>query len=96
MANDDTATELAKLRAELAALKQTRSDPPPPVDIPATAPAGKADIESGNNAEEEPAEELKSQLDELLDLLKGEIGELPTITCVLVFSLGILMGRLMR
>jgi hypothetical protein len=37
-----------------------------------------------------------SQLDELLELLEAEIKDLPTITCLIVFSLGILMGRFLR
>ena len=44
----------------------------------------------------EAAEPEHSQLDELLELLEAEIKDLPTITCLIVFSLGILMGRFLR
>ena len=41
-------------------------------------------------------EEQKTQLEELGELLHAEIRDLPTITTLAVFSLGILMGRLLR
>jgi hypothetical protein len=103
MSNDDTASELQKLRAEMAALKEAQQEPAagsPPgpsekVSIPekpiveAAAPAPADEAEAGE-------EEVKSQLDELAALLEHEIRDLPTITCLAVFSLGILMGRLLR
>ena len=55
----------------------------------AAAPAPADEAEAGD-------EEVKSQLDELAALLEHEIRDLPTITCLAVFSLGILMGRLLR
>jgi hypothetical protein len=42
------------------------------------------------------AKEMKSQVDELVKLLETEVRDLPAVTCLLVFSLGILMGRFMR
>lgn len=99
MGKKDTAAELEKLRAELQKLQQSRSNletssPPPtepPVATPVTATtAGEAAVD------EEAPNKLKHQVDELLDLLKSEVGELPTITCLVVFSLGIVMGRFMR
>jgi hypothetical protein len=104
MSNDDTASELQRLRAEMAALKEAQREPetaaPPPgpsekVNLPekpiaeAAAPAPADEAEAGE-------EEVKSQLDELAALLEHEIRDLPTITCLAVFSLGILMGRLLR
>ena len=108
MTKKDTASELEKLRAELAVLKEEQREPAAPSSgqgVPAqdvstepssgqrdsstTADAADTDAESGE-------EEVKSQLDELAALLEHEIRDLPTITCLAVFSLGILMGRLMR
>lgn len=93
MSNDETARELEKLRADVAALSAARQEETvKPTEQPApVAPAAAAD-------ENTPAaiEEQKSQLEELGDLLQAEIRDLPTITCLTVFSLGIVMGRLMR
>ena len=95
MSKDETARELERLRADVAALSDARreataksAEPQPVVEeTPAAAVAASA-----------PAvpEEQKTQLEELGDLLQAEIRDLPTITCLTVFSLGILMGRLMR
>ena len=94
MSNDDTARELEKLRADVAALSDARRKdevkPPEP-------PAGSADASPEPvQIDLEIPEEQKSQLEELGDLLQAEIRDLPTVTCLAVFSLGILMGRLMR
>ena len=91
MSNNDTARELEKLRADIAALQDAKREvkaapPEPPAAEPQAAEA----------AEVELPEEHKTQLEELGDLLQQEIRDLPTITCLTVFSLGILMGRLMR
>ena len=94
MSNDETARELEKLRADVAALSDARrqdSVQPP------ESPAGNADAPPvPTEIDLEIPEEQKSQLEELGDLLQAEIRDLPTVTCLAVFSLGILMGRLMR
>jgi type II secretory pathway component PulM len=95
MSKDETARELEKLRADVAALSDARREaaakPAEPQSVTEEAPtaehlATEADI----------PEVQKTQLEELGDLLQAEIRDLPTITCLTVFSLGILMGRLMR
>lgn len=97
MSNDETARELAKLRADVAALtaareKETQEEAEEPTEQPApAAPAATAEESSP-----ELVDEHKTQLGELGDLLHAEIRDLPTITCLTVFSLGIIMGRLMR
>ena len=93
MAGDDTARELEKLRADVAALSAARRED--------SANAAEPSAEPAPNPESVPADvgipdEQRSQLEELGDLLQREIRDLPTITCLAVFSLGILMGRLMR
>ena len=45
---------------------------------------------------EAPGEQIKGQLQELTDLLEEEIRDLPTITCLAVFTAGILLGRFLR
>lgn len=94
MSKDDTALELEKLRSDVAALSEARredaakSAESPPAETPAEAAAPVADTSL--------PDEQRTQLEELGDLLQQEIRDLPTITCLTVFSLGILMGRLMR
>ena len=95
MSKDETARELARLRADMDALSEERkvaaereAEPPPDVAEPAKI----AQIASDLGVRDEQ----QSQLEELGDLLQAEIRDLPTITCLAVFSLGILMGRLMR
>jgi hypothetical protein len=96
MANDETARELEKLRADVAALSDARresaSRPTEPQPVVEPEPAA---VESAASEAVVP-EEQKTQLEELGDLLQAEIRDLPTITCLTVFSLGILMGRMMR
>lgn len=53
-----------------------------------------ADIHAHPNAAK-PIDE-QAQLDELMGLLSKEVKELPTITTLAVFSLGLLMGRYLR
>ena len=89
MSNEETAQELAKLREDVAALSKVRSESTAPVESQPTAP------EDVGIAAQLPADQ-HSQLEELGSLLQEEIKDLPTITCLAVFSLGILMGRLMR
>ncbi|MDJ0905434.1 MAG: hypothetical protein QNI96_05400 [Woeseiaceae bacterium] len=101
MAGDDTARELERLRADVAALQDARREnkkqaqEAPPEDTPAAAASTEAPEAPAVEATALP-EEQKTQLEELGDLLQQEIRDLPTITCLTVFSLGILMGRLLR
>ena len=96
MSKDETARELEKLRADVAALSEARraeaAKPPEPQPAMAEPPVSDATEQS----EATLPDEQKTQLEELGDLLQAEIRDLPTITCLTVFSLGILMGRMMR
>jgi hypothetical protein len=101
MSNDDTASELQKLRAEMAALKEAQREPEtdasPPGPSEKLTPPEKTIAQAAAADEADAGEEvMKSQLDELATLLEHEIRDLPTITCLAVFSFGILMGRLLR
>ena len=94
MSKGETERELEKLRADVAALSDARreaastpGEPPPAAAEPAAVPPP---------ADTELPEGTRTQMEELGDLLQAEIRDLPTITCLTVFSLGILMGRLMR
>jgi hypothetical protein len=95
MANDETVRELEKLRADVAALSDARREAAAKPAEPQPVVEEKPAVESVADAAAVP-EEQKTQLEELGDLLQAEIRDLPTITCLTVFSLGILMGRMMR
>jgi ElaB/YqjD/DUF883 family membrane-anchored ribosome-binding protein len=98
MSNDDTTSELEKLRAELAALKAAQGEPPTP-SAGQAASVQAASEQAGSSvagALQGAEDEVKEQLDELVTLLEHEIRDLPAITCLAVFSMGILMGRLLR
>lgn len=97
MSRDVTALELQKLRAEVAALSDARREAvPKSVDVDIAAGATSV-AESVDATEPDVAAEVESsQLEELGTLLEAQIKDLPTITTLAVFSLGILMGRLMR
>ncbi len=106
MSNEDTVRELEKLRAELAALKDTQEQTPAPEPDSPTVNSEATDASahttsgiesaSGERPNDEAMEQdVKGQLDELAALLENEIRDLPTITCLAVFSIGILMGRLL-
>jgi hypothetical protein len=95
MSDSETARELEKLRADVAALSDARREA---VSAPAEPPPAVAESAavSPSTADADLPEATKTQIEELGDLLQAEIRDLPTITCLTVFTLGILMGRLMR
>ena len=94
MSKDDTSLELEKLRADVAALSEARKeDAAKAAEVPPAEPAPAAEAAP---VDASLPDEQRTQLEELGDLLQQEIRDLPTITCLAVFSLGILMGRLMR
>lgn len=100
MSDEDIQRSLAQLRAEVAALSAARREaaaaPPAPEPVAQPdVPAG-AGADTGEKNGERAKEVQHTQLDELLELLESEIKDLPTITCLIVFSLGILMGRFLR
>jgi hypothetical protein len=95
MSKDETARELEKLRADVAALSDARREasakPAEPQSVAEEVSAAEPSADGADLPEVQ-----KTQLEELGDLLQAEIRDLPTITCLTVFSLGILMGRMMR
>lgn len=96
MDNSEIALELEKMRAELAALRQSSNEVAAQADANASAAIATVEMQEAVSEAEETEGAIKNQFEELTDLLKEEIGELPTVTTLVVFSLGILMGRLMR
>jgi hypothetical protein len=104
MTGDDMHKELEQLRAEVAALSAARASKQAagaqseksPVEPPASV-ADDADgiIEQAREAVADDAE-LKGQFDQLFEHLEQEIKDLPAVTTLAVFSLGVLFGRLLR
>lgn len=101
MTDKEMQKELESLRAEVAALgkarlKQQPQEPPPPPAAP-EAPAGAtAAFAEAAAIDIEDPEAVQSQMDKLLAQLEHEIRDMPTITTLGVFSLGVLFGRLLR
>ncbi len=103
MSAEDMAKELERLRADVAALQAARRESeaaavsPAPRASSAEAteepPEEPADAESG---EMELSEAVKAQLEELGDLLHEEVKNMPAVTSLAVFTLGILVGRFLR
>jgi len=104
MTGEDMQTELEQLRAEVAALSAARAskqaDKAPSETVSAESRASEADevssiIENAQAAVADDAE-IKGQFDQLFEQLEHEIKDLPAVTTLAVFSLGVLFGRLLR
>jgi len=104
MTGEDMHKELEQLRAEVAALSAARASKQAAEAQSDTAPiesqTPEMDEVSGiiENAQAAVADdaELKGQFDQLFEHLEQEIKDLPAITTLAVFSLGVLFGRLLR
>ena len=103
MTDKEMQKELESLRSEVAALSKTRAkerrqakQPEEATPAPETASAeAAAVIEAAAIDIDDPAA-VQSQMDKLLAQLEKEIRDMPTITTLGVFSLGVLFGRLLR
>ena len=53
-------------------------------------------IEETATVDEDPSEfsEIKDKIEEFADLLQQELKQIPTMTAVAIFALGVLMGRI--
>ncbi len=89
MSTSDVQEELKQLRKEVAALSAARKQK----DSPTTREVDDAptDTEQG-----ETEHAIKRQIEELIKLLQDEIRDMPAVTTLAVFALGILMGRHLR
>jgi hypothetical protein len=101
MSGDDIHRELEQLRAEVSALSAARANKKAPVETTpeeSTTPEAEQlnDIIGQTKAAVEDDEELKGQFDQLFEQFEKEIKDLPAITTLAVFSLGVLFGRLLR
>ena len=89
MSNDDMKAELEQLRkqvAELSAARKQQEAQRPPEKEQEPVASGPEEVETAVNG----------QVEELLKLLQDEVRDMPAITTLTVFALGILMGRFLR
>ena len=89
MRNEEIKAELAALRAEVVALAEAREQGPEPVAEPDSSAV--EDV-----ASETEDEGLMGQVQELVELLENELRETPMVSGLVIFSLGILVGRFLR
>ena len=91
MNRDELHAELERLRAEVATLSAERRE------TAAVASAETVNDEDNSTDAHEAADMAKqNQVQELISLLEKEVRDSPAITCLAVFALGVLMGRLLR
>lgn len=98
MSDTEMQKELESLRAEVAALSRVRAEERKKKAEPTVAsmiPAAAGIVEAaGIDIDDQDA--VQTHMDKLLGQLEDEIRDLPTITTLAVFSLGVLFGRLLR
>lgn len=90
MANKDPDlnAELEALKEQVRVLSEAQGQavqPTAPREAEPEAPEGETDSKSP----------LSMEFDDLVELLKGEIEGLPPLTCIAIFGLGVLTGRLL-
>ncbi|NNE18979.1 MAG: hypothetical protein HKN10_10930 [Myxococcales bacterium] len=92
MRNEEIKAELSALRAEVVALSEARKQAES--QAPAKAQAiEKAEEESEAGVEHEG---FLGQVQELVELLEEELKETPVMSGLVIFSVGILVGRFLR
>ena len=104
MSDKETQKELESLRAEVAALSKARAEErkQPPKQEPEPSPAAStaqvtaAAVVDAAGIDIDDPEAVQGHMDKLLAQLEHEIRDMPTITTLGVFSLGVLFGRLLR
>ncbi len=105
MSDKEMQKELEALRSEVAALSKARARERDEVDAATKAAGAKPATETQPTAaaiaqaaaiDIDDPEAVQTQIDKLLEQLETEIRDMPTITTLAVFSLGVLFGRLLR
>ncbi|MEN8190458.1 MAG: hypothetical protein ABFS19_11465 [Thermodesulfobacteriota bacterium] len=92
MAKDERQAELERLRIEVESLKRGTSSTPA-VAEEATVTEQNDTLHVQDNAGDES--DLNSQIEELVDALEQELENTSPMTLLIVFALGILVGRLL-
>ncbi|MDH3625917.1 MAG: hypothetical protein OES69_12620 [Myxococcales bacterium] len=94
MRNEEIKSELSALRAEVVALAEARekaAEPEPPRE--ASTLSTSTGAEAPSDAEHEG---FVGQVQELVELLENELRETPVVSGLVIFSIGILVGRFLR
>ena len=89
MGTSDVQKELDQLRKEVAALSAARKQK----ESPTTPDDDDAPTETEQGGTEHA---IKDQIEELIKLMQDEIRDMPAVTTLVVFALGIIMGRHLR
>ena len=96
MAKTTMQQELERLRAEVAALTARCDEAEASANSNDKADGNVNSVEGASVADTSGDSVFKHQFEELVGLIEHEIRDLPTITCIAVFSLGIVLGRYLR
>lgn len=106
MSNEEMQKELESLRSEVATLSKARvaerkKEPKtrPSSKTPSTVETSQAEAVSVVEAaaiDVNDADAVQTQMDSLIEQLEREIKDMPAVTTLAVFSLGVLFGRLLR
>ena len=99
MANEDLQLEIELLRAQLDEIKRDREpEPEKSTEEIEEQAAGQAESESTNtdnsSADNLDAEDLVSQFKDILESIDKDIKDTKPSTLLIVFALGVLVGRL--
>ena len=92
MRNEEIKAELSALRAEVVALAAARKE----ADSQATPRAQAVERAEAEAAASEEHEGFMGQVKELVELLEEELKETPVVSGLVIFSVGILVGRFLR
>jgi len=103
MSNEEMQKELESLRLEVASLSNARARELKKAnaeeELPPAAKSGVAETASVVEAaaiDVNDPDAVRTHMDNLLEQLEREIKDLPAVTTLAVFSLGVLFGRLLR
>lgn len=107
MSNEEMQKELESLRSEVASLSKSRArerkkEPKKAKaaeETPPAAESGVAEVASVVEAatiDVNDPDVVQTHMDNLLEHLEREIKDMPAVTTLAVFSLGVLFGRLLR
>ncbi|MEA3412333.1 MAG: hypothetical protein U9R74_12445 [Pseudomonadota bacterium] len=101
MARDDIRKELEEIRAQLDALQASRNTPDDAhrdagrINPEASSATGSDVVEPENTVAADDGYDIAGQFQELVEVLDREIKESNPTTLLVVFALGVLVGRLL-
>ena len=99
MRNEEIKAELSALRAEVVALAEARekaAQPAPSSEATALSTATGTTAAGAQAPADREHEGFMGQLQELVELLEEELKETPVVSGLVIFSVGILVGRFLR